>query len=114
MNESPGTELTQAQIATLQRLLAAGFEFVTIEHVVRYLPVEKDGFAALIDPSGGKLRIFGEAGLRMGEGIGMLVETSNGKKFVWKSQTIDAPPELLERFARFKNKLSAIVEATAQ
>ena len=114
MTEIQPTELTQAQIAILQRLLTAGFQFVTIEHVVRYLPVEKDGFAALIDPSGGKLRIFGEAGLRMGEGIGMLVEASNGKKFVWKSQTVDAPQEMLEKFARFKKELRAMVEATTQ
>jgi hypothetical protein len=112
MSETP--ELTPAQIAVLGRLLAAGFKFVAIEHVVRYLPVEKNGFVALLDPSGGRLQIFGEAGFGIGEGVGMLVEKTAGKRFVWKNQSVEATTELLAAFGRFKEELRAIVETSAQ
>lgn len=114
MNETPPTELTPGQIAVLERLLAAGFQFVAIEHVVRYLPVEKNGFVALLDPSGGRFQIFGEAGYRIGEGVGILIEKEGAKKFVWKNQSVEATGALLDSFGRFKKELSELLQASAQ
>ena len=48
-------QLTPLQIARLERLLRAGFKFVTFEHLERYLAVEKKGFVALLDVSGEKV-----------------------------------------------------------
>jgi hypothetical protein len=108
------SELNQAQIAILQNLLKAGFEFVTLERVVRYLPVQKNGFVALLDPSGGRLDIFGQIGYRMEEGAGMLVERREGKAFVWKNQSVSATPELLGAYERFKQELEALLLGPAQ
>ncbi len=114
MADAPSLELNQAQIAILQNLLKAGFEFVTLEHVVRYLPVQKNGFVALLDPSAGKLGIFGQIGYRTGDGVGMMVERPEGKAFVWKNQSVPATPELLEAYQRFKSELEESLMGRAQ
>jgi hypothetical protein len=114
MAETPSPELTPEQIAALQRLLKAGFEFVQLEHVVRYLPVEKNGFVALLDPSGARLGIFGQIGYRIGEGVGMLIESQDGKAFVWKNQSVEATPALLETYARFRGELEELLQGRVQ
>jgi hypothetical protein len=114
MAETPPLELNHAQIAILQNLLKAGFELVTLEHVARYLPVQKDRFVALLDPSGGRLAIFGQIGYRMGEGVAMLVERREGKSFVWKDQSVPATSELLDAYERFKSDLEALLLGPAQ
>ena len=114
MAEIPSPELTPAQISVLEKLLQAGFEFVPLEHVVRYLPVAKRGFIALLDPSGGKLGIFGQVGYRIGEGVGVLVEKKEGKAFVWKNQSVEATPSLLEACERFKRELNELLEGPVQ
>lgn len=114
MDEAPTSELTSGQIAVLQRLLQAGFEFVTLEHVVRYLPVEKNGFVALLDPSGGRLKLFGEVGYRIGDGVGMLVAKKEGKAFIWKGRAVRATEELLESYDLFKRELSELVQGPPQ
>lgn len=114
MDETPTSELTPGQIVVLERLLKTGFEFVTLEHVVRYLPVEKNGFVALLDPSGGRLKLFGEVGYRIGDGVGMLVAKKEGKAFVWKGRAVRATDELLESYDQFKKELSDLVQGPAQ
>src|SRR5205809_6316747 len=84
--------LTPAQAAVLERFLKAGFKFVTLEHMERYLAVEKEGFVALLDPADGRLNLFGQAGYRMEKGIGMLVEGREGKSFIWKRESVTATP----------------------
>lgn len=114
MAETPSPELTPAQIATLERLLKAGFEFVQLEHVVRYLPVQKNGFVALLDPAGSRFGILGQIGYRIGEGVGMLVERGDGKAFVWKDKTVEATSELLEAYAGFREELEEILSGPVQ
>jgi hypothetical protein len=114
MADTPLPELTPDQIATLQRLLKAGFEFVQLEHVTRYLPVEKNGFVALLDPAGAKLGIFGQIGYRMGEGVGMLVESPDRKAFVWKKQSVEATPALLETYSAFRKELEELLQGPVQ
>ena len=103
-------ELTPAQAAVLKRFLKAGFKFVTLEHVERYLAVEKEGFIALLDPADGRLNLFGQAGYRMGRGIGMLVEGREGKSFVWKSESVLATPQLVAAYEQFKAEVKALLE----
>ena len=114
MDGTPASELNPGQIATLERLLKAGFQFTALAHVARYLPVEKNGFVVLLDPSGGKLRIFGEVGYRIGEGVGMLVERETGKAFVWKNQSVPATDELLRAYQNFRRELGELVRGPAQ
>jgi hypothetical protein len=103
-------ELSSAQIATLEKLAAAGFKFVTMPHVERYLAVEKEGFVALLEPVEERLRIFGQVGLHMGEGMGMLLEREGQQLFVWHEQTVAATPELLVRYDRFRAELRFLLE----
>jgi hypothetical protein len=114
MVETPSVELNPAQIAILGNLLKAGFEFVPLQHVARYLPVQKNGFIAILDPSAGKLGIFGQVGYRIGEGMGVLVEKKQGKAFVWKTQSVDATPALLEDCERFKQELNELLQGLVQ
>jgi len=105
----PEPNLTPTQVATLERFLRSGFTFVTLERYARYLGVEKNGFIALLDASGGKLTVFSQVGYRMGDDIGMLVERGEGKAFVWKEQAVDATPELLAAYDRFKGELDDLL-----
>lgn len=107
-------DLTPAQITVLEGLLKAGFRFVTIERVERYVGVEKDGFVALLDPADGHLKLFGQAGLRLGDGIGMLVERGDGKSFVWHGDSVPATAELLEAYHRFKAELDRLLRPSAE
>jgi hypothetical protein len=110
MTGGPPFELTRDQVAVLEKLLRAGFKFVTLEHVERYLGAEKNGFVALLDPSGGKFKVFGQVGYRMGNGIGVLVEGGAGKAFVRKREVVAASPELLATYERFKTELSVLLK----
>ena len=101
--------LDAAQVACLERLLKAGFQFVTFEQFARYPAVEKSGFVALLDLSGGHVRQFGSVGYRMGNAIGILVERGGEQFFVWKDTAIAATPDLLSTYARVKNELNALL-----
>jgi hypothetical protein len=103
-------DITSSQSARLQRLLDAGFRFVTIERVDRYLGVERDGFVALLDPSEGRLRVFSQVGYRLGQGVAMLVERRAGKAFVWHDQEVPATAELLEGYWRFRAELEGLLK----
>jgi hypothetical protein len=103
-------DLTPSQVATLESLLQAGFRFLTLPRYERYLAVEREGFAALIDPTGGAVRSFGEAGYLLGDGLAMLVERGAGKAFVWHQQSIDATPELLAAYERFRAELGNLLK----
>ncbi len=102
-------ELTPAQVTMLERILNAGFRFVTIERAERYLGVEREGFIALLEPADGQLGFFGQAGYLVGEGIAMLVERREGKCFVRHEQSVPATPEMLAGYEKFKRDLKQIV-----
>ena len=103
-------ELAPAQIATLEKLAKAGFTFVTLPHVERFLAVEKEGFVALLEPAEGRFRVFGQVGRLMGEGMGMLVEREGRQAFVWHQEEIPATPELLAGYNRFRSELGHLLE----
>jgi hypothetical protein len=110
MNENQAPELTQGQARILQKLLQAGFEFASIEHVARHIVMEKEGFIALLDPADGQLRVFGQLGYRVGDGIGMLIEQGGRQAFVWKKESMEATPEILTSYARVRGELAEILK----
>lgn len=114
MNEYQKPDLTQGQARVLQRLLQAGFQFASIEHVARHIIVEKAGFIALLDPAGGGLRLFGQIGYRVGDGIGMLIEQRDRPAFVWKKQEVEATPDLLADYRRVRAELKEILDAQGE
>lgn len=95
----------------LKKLLEGGFRLVTLERFARYPAVEKDGMIALLDVSNDYVRIFGQVGYRMGEGIGVLVERTGGKVFVWHQQSVLASPELVAAYDRVREELNELLEA---
>jgi hypothetical protein len=101
--------LSPAQVARLESLLKAGFQFVTFEQFARFPAVEKAGFIALLDLSGGKVRQFGSVGYHLGSGIGVLIERSGGRAFVWKNESAEATPELLAAYQRVKKELGELL-----
>ena len=103
-------ELTPAQIARLEKLLQSGFRFVTLPRYERYFGVERDGFVALVDVSGGGVGVFGQAGYLVGEGLAMLVEREAGKAFVWHERSVTATPELLAAYERFRADLGNLLK----
>ena len=109
MNETNPANLTRNQIAVLEGLLKAGFTFLTFEKYARFLAVEKEGFVALLDPAEGKLRVFSQAGYRIGEEIGTLVDRPEGKAFVCHDETVVATPKLLEGYERFREDLQNLI-----
>ncbi|HLY63574.1 MAG TPA: hypothetical protein VKV95_22780 [Terriglobia bacterium] len=114
MNEVHTPELTQGQARTLQKLLQAGFQFASIEHVARHIVVEKDGFIALLDPANRQLRVFGQMGYRVGDGIGMLIERGTRRAFVWKKESVEATSDLLSSYERVKSELTGILKNNSE
>jgi len=114
MVDTPPNELSPHQVRALESLLQAGFRFVTYERYARYPAVEREGFVALLDVSGGNVQLFGQVGYHVGEGIGMLVEKDQEKAFVWKGQSVTATPELLAAYERTKLDLRRLLLGSAE
>lgn len=114
MAELQSHEFTVEQVGTLQKLLDAGYQFGAIEHITRQIAVEKNGFIALLDPTDGTLKVFGQIGYRVGEGIGMLVERGGKTSFVWKKQEVEATPGLLAVYQRVRAELKEILDAKGE
>ena len=110
MPEISPPPLTPAQVARLESLLKAGFQFVTFEQFARYPAVEKAGFVALLDISGEKVRQFGSVGYHLGNGIGVLIERAGGKAFVWKNESVEATPELLATYEKREERTGRAVD----
>jgi len=104
--------LNPVQVSTLKSLLQAGFRFVTFERYARYLAVEREGFVALLEVCAGKVRLFGQVGYHVGEGIAMLVERAGGKAFTWKSESVPATPEMLAAYERVRQDLNRLVKGS--
>jgi hypothetical protein len=101
--------LKSAQVARLEGLLKAGFQFIAFEQFARYPGVEKDGFVALLDISGETVRQFGSVGYHLGSGIGILIERAGAKAFVWKNEVMNATPELLGKYENVKRELDELL-----
>lgn len=113
MLEAQPKELSPGQVAVLESLLRAGFQFVTFERYARYLAVERERFVALLETGEGKVKLFGQVGYHVGEGIAMLVERGEGKAFVWKGECVPALPELLAGYERTKADLRQLLRREA-
>ena len=113
MPEVPPSTLTAAQVACLERLLKAGFQFTAFEQFARYPAATKNGFVALLDISRGRVLRFGNVGYHLGNGVGVLLERSGGKVFVWKNESVPATPELLATYTSVKRELDELLVESA-
>ncbi len=109
MPELSSLPLTPVQVARLECLLKAGFQFITFEQFARYPGVEKAGFVALLDISGEGVRQFGSVGYHLGNGIGVLLERAGRGAFVCKNESVTATPELLATYETVKKELAELL-----
>ena len=104
-------QLSPRQIAKLESLLRADFKLVSFERFERYPAVEKEGFVALLELDGEKVRRFGTVGYHLGNGIAVLVERAGKKMFVWKNESVVATPDIMANYARVKSELDHLLNA---
>jgi hypothetical protein len=93
----------------LQKLYLAGFELQTFDRFPKAIGVLRDDCVAFLVPGQDGLQILGNAGWRMGESLGPLVERGGKKVFVHKSEVLDATPERIAVFERFKSDLRNVL-----
>jgi len=98
----------------LTRLGQAGFQVVPWVHFSRHLAVGRDGFVALLEPTATGLKVFGQVGYRIGDGIGMLVDRGEEKAFVWHTESVTATTELLAAYEQVKAALREALEGAVQ
>jgi len=94
----------------LQALYIAGFELQTFERFPKTIGVLKYGCLALLAPGADGLQVLGNAGWRMGESLGPLVERNGRKVFLHKGDELEATPERLAAFERFKAELTSVLK----
>jgi len=94
----------------LQKLYAAGFELQTFDRFPKAIGVVRDNCIAFLVPGPDRLQILGNAGWRMGESLGPLVERGGRKVFVHKNEVLEATPERIAIFERFKADLKAFLQ----
>jgi len=103
-------ELTDAQLAVLERLRARGFSFVAFPLYASKIGVRKGNCAALLDPvGGGGLRLFGDPCYLVGGNLSVQVTQGDDKAFVWKKDRLPATPERLEELGRFAEELNDLL-----
>jgi hypothetical protein len=101
-------ELTPAQFAILQKLVACGFRTVAFPLYASAIGVRRESFAALLVPAGeGGLRLLGDPCYLIEGNMAVKVLRGAGECFVWKGKTVDITPELLEQLRRFSEDLLA-------
>jgi hypothetical protein len=93
----------------LQRLYVAGFDLQTFERFPKAVGVLRDNCVAFLVPGPDGLQILGNVGWRMGESLGPLVEREGRKVFVHKQDVIEATPERIATFERFRSDLKVIL-----
>lgn len=93
----------------LQKLYLAGFELQTFDRFPKAIGVVRDNCIAFLVPGSDGLQILGNAGWRMGESLGPLVERSGKKVFVHKNEILEATDERLDIFERFKADLKNLL-----
>ena len=95
----------------LQRIHAAGFNLETFERYPNAVGVLRDGSIALLAPTPSGLTMIGTPGWRMGEVMGVLVEKEGRRVFQAKAEVVEATPERLEAYRRFREYLERLLRS---
>ena len=95
----------------LQRLYLAGFDLQIFDRFPKCVGVVRDGCIAMLVPSTDGLQMLGTPGWRLGEAIGVLVETGGRQMFQAKQEILEATPERLEILSRFQADLRDVLAA---
>lgn len=93
-------------IAQLERLAAAGIQLVPSDALPRHFLLERDGFAALVEQSGGGFGSIGAPGLITARGMAMLIWRGERAFFVNKGFEQEATLEQVAELRRFTSDLT--------
>lgn len=93
----------------LQKLYLAGFELQTFDRFPKAVAVLRDECIVFLVPGPDGLQILGNAGWRMGESLGPLVEREGRKVFLHKGEMVEATEERIARLERFRNDVRAVL-----
>jgi hypothetical protein len=105
-------ELTQQQVAILERLVSNGFSIVAFPLYANAVGVRRGSCAALLEPvPGGEFRLFGEPCVLLEGNLTVRVKDKEQSWFVWKKQRIDATPERLAELTSFVSELKVLLES---
>ena len=94
----------------LQKLYMAGFELQTFDRFPKAIGVLRGECIVFLVPGPEGLQILGNAGWRMGETLGPLVEREGRKVFFHKGEIVEATEERIALLEQFKNDLRAILQ----
>ncbi len=97
----------------LEAIYLAGFEIESFERFPNLLGLRKGNCIALVQASPDGLRIIGQAGWRMGELLGVLVERAGKQVFQAKSELVEATPERLRELEGFRHELEDLLSPRA-
>src|SRR5262249_62179803 len=93
----------------LQKLYLAGFELQTFDRFPKAIGVLRDQCIVFLVPGPDGLQILGNAGWRMGESLGPLVEREGRKVFLHKGEVVEATKERIALLERFRNDVRVIL-----
>ncbi|HEY6273471.1 MAG TPA: hypothetical protein VIX19_15940 [Terriglobales bacterium] len=96
----------------LQKLYIAGFELQTFDRFPKAIGVLRDQCIVFLVPGPEGLQTLGNAGWRMGESLGPLVERDGRKVFLHKGETVEATEERIAVLERFKADLTAVLRGS--
>jgi hypothetical protein len=94
----------------LQKLYVAGFDLQTFDRFPKAIGVMRDSCLVFLVPGPDGLQFLGNAGWRMGESLGPLVERGGKKVFVHKEETLEATPERIAMLERFRADVKSVLQ----
>ncbi len=104
-------ELSALQIAVLERLQADGFELVAFPLYANYVGVRKGNCAALLQPAGDGMKVFGEPCFLVAGNLSVRVRRGGQQWFVSKKNRLRATSERLAELDQFSTALAAVLRA---
>jgi hypothetical protein len=103
-------ELTPAQVGTIKRLLTHDFTPTSFKMYTEAIGVRRGRFAALLTPApDGELRLLGEPCYLIDDHLTVRIQSDGRLWFVWKSQRVEATPELRADLHQFSTELARLL-----
>jgi hypothetical protein len=103
-------ELSAQQMATIERLLEAGFRPIAIPPYESALCLRKGECAAVLAPvENGGLKVLAPAAYLVDGNFGVRIKRGSGEVFVWKKSEIPATPERSKELEEFRRELTELL-----
>jgi hypothetical protein len=106
-------DLANRQLAVLERLRKAGFQFVAFPMYANYIGVRRGNCAALLAPVDATgFKVFGDAAYLLSENLSARITQQGRQWFVWKKEKLEVTPERLAELDNFAEALAALLLPT--